>query len=263
MRILSAVQFCPQLARSHAEVMGNFKRLEPLVNECAQLGSELVVFPELALTGYSFFNQDEALAVAETRDGKTFQKMRQVASYLSAYVAWGYVEFDPETELLHNSATLVDPNGTPISWVRKINLWSQDFLWAAPGESAAPIVETELGLMSLVICRDLRDKIPGNIPRKRIGKKTIDLFDGQKVDIVAACTNWGKGGYPATTWMDFAVENKCSLVLSNRWGKEESPNGHRMDFGQGGSCIIEKDWTVHTVGIKFNSDCVVTMSSEK
>lgn len=260
MKILSAVQFCPRLARSHAEVMDNFRRLEPLVKECSALASELVVFPELCCTGYAFMSKEEAFEAAEPADGPTFQKMRKVAQYLSAYTAWGYLEHDPVTDMLHNSATLVTPDGIPISAVRKINLWGPDFLWATPGPASAPVVRTDIGLISLAICRDIRDKIPDNIPKPRLEQsaKSESLFEDQKVDVVAACANWGKGGYPATTWMDFAANNKCTLVVANRWGKEEGNKGLRLDFGQGGPCVIEKDWSVHTDGIKFGEDCVVT-----
>lgn len=256
MNILSCVQFQPRFARCPADVSDNVRRSAPLIHEAGRVGSQLIVFPELAFTGYSFLDRDQAAAVAEALDGMTFRAMRAVAVELKAYVAWGYVE--SAEGRLHNSCSMVGPDGALVSSYRKINLWGNDFLWASPGREPAPIVQTELGRTSVIICRDLRDKVPTNIPIMA-SKKPQPFWKAQKVDVVAACLNWGKGGFPSTTWMDFAADNECTLAVANRWGAEENGT-FRQSFGQGGSCVIRPDWTVHTGGLKFNQDCVVSAS---
>lgn len=258
MSVLSAVQFKPRLASCQADVLDNFRKCEPLIHQAHTVGSQFLVFPELFLTGYSFMSMEEAGRVCERQDGPTFRAMRRVAQDLKSYISWGYVRLG-ESGKLYNSATMVDPNGSVITQYDKINLWGNDFLWATPGELAAPIVETELGKISIIICRDLRDKIPQNIPR--IASRNESLFSDQQVDIVAVCANWGKSGFPSTSWMDFSVNNQCTLVLANRWG-EEINDTFRQDFGQGGSVIVEKNWKVHTSGLVFGEDCVVTAVME-
>ena len=253
--IISTIQFCPRLATSNADVMDNVRKCEPLLQKAWATGSELIVFPELCFTGYSFMSGEQAAKVCEKSNGPTFRAMQSTAIKLNAYIAWGYIESDGRK--LYNSASLVSPSGVLISKSRKINLWSTDFLWATPGLEPAQIVETDLGFMSVVICRDLRDKIPSNIPRT--AARTPSIFEGKKVDIVAACVNWGKGGFPSTSWMDFASDNGCVIAVANRWGKEEV-GSFTQDFGHGGSAIIEPNWTVHTGGLEFRMDCVVTAS---
>ncbi len=255
--ILSAVQFRPRLAASMAEVGNNYRRVESLIHQAAQLGSQFIAFPELCFTGYSFLNKDEASRVCEASDGPTFRFMRGVALELKAYVSWGYVETDGTH--LYNSASLVGPDGKLLTSYRKVNLWGNDFLWATPGIASAPVVETDFGSTSIVVCRDLRNKIPQNIPR--VAAKSIPLFSGQKLDLVAASVNWGKGGYPSTSWMDFATDEKCTLIIANRWGEELGSHGFKGEFGQGGSIIIEPDWTCHTGGVEFSKDCVVTATT--
>ncbi len=253
LQILSSVQFNPRLARCRADVMDNFRRLEPLIRQAGDLGTNFLVFPELCLTGYSFLSENEAGEVAEIQDGPTFLKMRTVAQSLRSFVSYGYVEFDDGN--LYNSAVMIAPNGKVVTSYRKINLWGNDYLWATAGSEPASIVETEFGQTSLVICRDLRDKIP--LINSSSSSKSSSLFDGQRIDLVAACTNWGKGGFPSTTWMDFSSDNNCTVVLSNRWGSE-SNGTFQQDFGQGGSAIIEKYGKVRIDGLVFNSDCVVS-----
>lgn len=256
MLIASAIQFRPNFARGPAEVSDNFRRISPLLNLAGRAGTNFLVLPELCLTGYSFLSREEAQLVAESWDGPTFLKMRLVAQQMDTYVSWGYVRIDRETHCLHNSATMVSPKGEIVARYDKVNLWGNDFIWATPGEEPAPVVETELGRASLVVCRDLRDRVPRNIPRTA-AKKDPPLFSGQKVDLVAACVNWGKSGFPSTSWMDFVANNACTLVVANRWGEERN-GSFVQDFGQGGSAVIEKDWTVHIGGLAFGADCVVT-----
>lgn len=251
--IISTIQLCPRLATSEADVRDNMRKCEDLLHQAWKSGSELVVFPELCCTGYSFLSEEQAARVCEKSDGPTFRFMQSAAASLGAYVAWGYVESDGRQ--LYNSATVVGPNGHQVTKYRKVNLFSTDFLWAKPGVGSAPIVQTEIGLLSVIVCRDLRDKIPNNIPR--VSSSGPSMFEGKKVNVVAACVNWGKGGFPSASWMDFASDNQCILAVANRWGKEEV-GSFVQDFGQGGSVIIEPNWTVHTGGLEFKKDCVIT-----
>lgn len=255
MVILSAAQFRPRFASCRADVTDNVRRAEPLMHEASRLGAQLLVFPELAFTGYSFLGPEDAFRIAEAIDGPTFRAMRGVASELQCYVAWGYVEVDGES--LYNSCSMVGPDGELVTSYRKVNLWGNDFLWATPGREAAPLAVTDLGRTSVIVCRDLRDKIPDNLPSGRTAAKSQTFWRGKQVDVVAACTNWGKGGFPSTTWMDFAADHACNLVVANRWGDEEN-GAFRQDFGQGGSCIVQPDWKVHTSGMKWGQDCLVT-----
>jgi len=199
---------------------------------------------------------DEAIRVAEPAgEGPTARYMRRAAVELHAYISWGFVELLDGK--LHNSASIAAPDGSLILTCRKINLWGNDFLWSKPGLEPPAVVQTDLGLVSVVVCRDVRDKIPDNIPR--IATKGPPLFEGKRVDLVAMCVNWGKGGFPSTSWMEFVADNRCTAVIANRWGEEENGT-FSQDFGHGGSAIVEPDWTVHTNGLKFNADCVVSVA---
>jgi predicted amidohydrolase len=256
-KIISTVQFRPKLATCPAMVQDNFRRIDPLLCQAMENGSGFIVFPELFLTGFSFMNWEEAAKVAEPIDGSTFKAMRAFAIRAKAYVSYGYLEADGTGDL-YNSCTMVDPNGIIITKYRKINLFAHDFFWATPGKEEAPIVETEFGQSSCIICRDLRDKVPTNIPRTASVSK---MWDGKQLDIVAACTNWGKGAFPPAIWMDFVSNHKCVLAVADRWGTEIHCGIHgslETDFGSGKSCIIDSKWKIHTSGLKFDSDCIIT-----
>jgi predicted amidohydrolase len=248
MPIISSIQFRPEMALCQAETSANLRRIEGLLDQAGRMGSEVIALPELCSTGYSFMGPEQAAMVSEPRDGLTSRFMADAARQLEAYVAWGFVETDGSS--LYNSASIAGPDGQIIMTSRKMNLWGNDFLWASPGRFPPPVVRTDFGMMSAIVCRDVRNRIP-KVPKVASGP----MFD-VKPDIVTVHVNWGKGGFPATQWMDIVEDLGCVAVVSNRWGVER--NGEfEQDFGQGGSAIIEPDWTVHTEGIRWGADCVV------
>lgn len=241
MPIIAAIQYRPRFATNPADVADNFRLCEPLINQAASLGVQMLVFPELAMTGYSFLSVDDAIKVAEKQIGPTFDRMADVAKTLKCYVVWGFVEATDE-DRLYNSVSIAGPDGDLILNVRKTDLWGNDFLWADSSDDFPNVVKTDLGWMSAVVCRDVLDK-------KRV-------FSGRKVDIVAVPMNWSGGGFPSTDWVNFVKNNSCAIVAANRWG-EENNRSFKHDFGQGGSVIIEKNGKSHIGGLKFGSNCCV------
>ena len=249
---VAAVQFRP----AFVDKPGNLRKLAALVVQAAQAGAKLIVLPELCTTGYSFMSHEEAAGYAENidLDGMTFKIFKALAEKLHVYIVWGMVEQDLGTGDLYNAQVCIDPAGF-WTYFRKINLWGNDFLWAKPGRSNPPVVTMfgggrgQVGVqppprkLGMLICRDIRDKKDDN---------WSDFYEKGDADIVALSSNWGDGGFPAVTWMDFAKDNGSILIVANRWGKE-IPN----DFGEGGVCVIWPDGRVVCDGLAWNSDCIV------
>jgi len=244
MALVAAIQFAPTKGRKE----DNLRRLSLLVKEAAQKGAQLIVMPELAATGYSYMNEGEARVDAElvSFEGLTMRVMRRLAEAFNVHLVWGMVEEDPGTKFLHNSQVLLSPDGFFTSY-QKINRWGSDYLWSQPGLSNPPVAQIDLGgslvKVGLLICRDVRDKKDD---------KWSDFYEKGDADIVCLSANWGDGGFPAVSWMEFVEDNGTALIVSNRYGKE-CPN----DFGEGGICVIQKDGFVHTDGLLWERDCIV------
>lgn len=252
MNIISTIQYKPRLATCRADVSDNVRRAEFLLNAAFDAGSSIVALPELAFTGYTFLSKDQALSCAEPVDGPTYSRMARLANDFDCYIAYGYVESDGDK--LHNSCNIIDPSGKIALSYRKINLWGNDFLWATPGKLPPVVLNTPLGKLSAVICRDIRVKVPSAINRVASAKP---FFTDSKPDILILCSNWGRGGFPPVPWMEYSLNHQATLVVANRYGVEEN-GGFSNDFGSGGSIIIEPNWKVHTNGLQFNADCVIT-----
>jgi len=247
----AVIQFRPLLK----DVQGNLHRLALLAMKAAQANAKLIVLPELALTGYSFMSAAEVEPLAEVitafkpGSGDRTSSMgvfHAIAKKYGTHIAWGLIEKDAGTGKLFNAQVLMCPDGTFESY-RKINHFSADFLWAAEGRANPPIRKIEVGgktyKVGLLICRDVRDK-------KDDSWKSF--YEKGDADVVVLSANWGKGGFPATAWMDFVKDNDTILAVSNRYGAE-IPN----DFGEGGVCIIYPDGTVQCDGLVWGQDCIV------
>lgn len=253
---VAAVQFAPVWG----DKPENIKRLIRLIAAAASAGAKLIVLPELATTGYSFMGPEEAEPEAEiislrtdTPLTTTMRLMYSMCKKYGVHIVWGMVEKDQGSGKLYNSQVYLAPDATYVSY-RKINRWGNDYLWAEDGSANPPIVEarfftgpdedsSEVHRVGLLICRDVRD---------RKNDTWTNFYSKGDADIVAFSTNWGDGGFPSVSWMDFAMDNRVNLIVSNRYGQETC-----NDFGEGGTCVIEPSGKVHCKGLVWNQDCII------
>jgi predicted amidohydrolase len=261
---VAAIQFRPEFVVPIYEEMGdkdvflarrdNLQKLAKLVEEAAAGGASVIVLPELCTTGYGFMNAEEAAPHAEMiGSGPTMQIMKALAAKLKVHIVWGFVRKDDGTSDLYNSQACVDPSGYYVFY-DKVNLWGNDYLWAKPGRGNPPVMTSqfpnsddpsimETKKLGLLICRDVRDKK---------NDEWSSFYGKGDADVVCLSANWGDGGFPATSWMEFVQDNNCWLIVSNRYG-QEGPN----NFGEGGVCIISPKGVVQCGGLKWEKDCIV------
>ena len=242
-----------QLAPLFRQKGPNLKRMVALVRQAAEAGAKLIVLPELATTGYTFMSRAEAEAdsevITEFKPGNstlsTMNVMWSLANKYSIHLVWGMVRKDYGTGKVYNSQVYLEPSGY-FEFYDKINFFGNDYIWATHGQSNPPVILAE-GLgglrVGMLVCRDVRDKKDDNWK---------NFYSPGDADVVALSANWGDGGFPATSWMDFVEENKTALIVSNRYG-QEGPN----DFGEGGICVITKAGEVLCEGLVWSADCIV------
>ncbi len=258
---VAAVQFAPTLK----DPSGNLSKLTELVALAAKNGAQLVVLPELCTSGYSFMDEEEAMpfaevltdfvppqsadeGIAELRAApNSMLVMWALSKRYNIAIAWGVLEKDAATGKLYNTQVLRAPGGGIWEFYRKVNLWGNDFLWASEGRANPPVLKIDFDgvtkKVGLLICRDVRDK------KDDTWKSFYQKGDA---DLVAFSANWGDGGFPSVTWMEFAKDNDTTLIVSNRYKKEEN-----NDFGEGGVCVIEPSGKVHCKGLVWNQNCIV------
>jgi len=134
----------------------NIKKIESQVTKAKQQGAELVIFPELSLTGYTM--RDQIYELAETIPGHSTTALEKSAKKTGAYIVFGMPELSEKTQAtVYNAAVLVGPDGF-IGKYRKIYLPTHSVFeekrYFRPGYQTA-VFETELGKIGLIICYDI------------------------------------------------------------------------------------------------------------
>jgi predicted amidohydrolase len=135
------------------DVAANLQLYEASLREAKGRGVDLLVFPELSLTGY--FLKDMVSTVALAPDAVALRRLRALSKETVAFVA-GVVEETPEFRF-YNSAMLFD--GGELRHVhRKVYLPTyglfDELRYLARGERVCA-VDSRFGRMALLLCEDL------------------------------------------------------------------------------------------------------------
>ncbi|EIC86750.1 nitrilase-related carbon-nitrogen hydrolase [Serratia sp. M24T3] len=128
------------------DVQSNLLEIRRLATAARQNGSELMVFPELSLTG-AFQHADQALHL----DGAELAAVTKLAITLQMTLVIGIIEAAKGN--LYNTAVAIGPAGLLGSY-RKIHLNQQERTWATAGDHWAT-VDLPCGRMGLLIGEDL------------------------------------------------------------------------------------------------------------
>jgi predicted amidohydrolase len=123
----------------------NLRQIEAQARAAKAEGAELVVFPELSVTGLT----DPATS-AQPIPGPATDTLHRIASELGLYLVCGLAE--RAGDVLHNSACLVAPDGE-ISVYRKTHLVADERSWASAGDGWT-VVDTPIGRIGLLIGHD-------------------------------------------------------------------------------------------------------------
>ncbi len=138
---LSVAQFVPE-----DEVAVNLDRIADFAREAkARDGAELVVFPELAVTGLA-----DPAASAQPIPGPITDRLCQLAAQLDLYLVCGMAERFGDA--VYNSACLVAPDGA-VTVYRKTHLTAAERSWATAGDDWI-VVDTPIGRIGLMIGHD-------------------------------------------------------------------------------------------------------------
>ncbi len=156
----ACLQLAPEPGPISAEgVAAAGERAAAWVERCVEAtGADLIVLPESATTGYHPGTDAEALwdAVSEI-PGPATEPLAAAARRLGVHVVWGTYERGPAPGQVFNSAAVIGPTGDVLGVYRKTHLFVAERKaaggWAEPGD-AAPVIETDIGRIGVVICFD-------------------------------------------------------------------------------------------------------------
>jgi predicted amidohydrolase len=143
-----------QLAASPGDTDANLAKIERLGHSVARdhPGLDLLVLPELGVTGYSagerFFDLAEPWP-----EGGDLRRLSRLAAELDVVLVAGYAEAGEAPDVIYDSAAVFDRDGTPLSSYRKTHCLDTERRFFANGDDL-PLVTASLGSIGIMICWD-------------------------------------------------------------------------------------------------------------
>ncbi|MDH5390573.1 MAG: carbon-nitrogen hydrolase family protein [Candidatus Bathyarchaeota archaeon] len=134
----------------------NINVMKKNIKRAKEKGANLVIFPELSLTGY--LNRDLAYELAEPIPGSSIYSLEEIAKKENIHIVFGMPEQSEKAHaVLYNTAVLLGPDGL-IGKYRKTHLPTHSVFeekrYFRLGYGA-PVFETEIGKIGLTICYDM------------------------------------------------------------------------------------------------------------
>ena len=151
----------------------NLEKMVQMIDEASEKGADIIVFPELAYTGY-FLKSLELQELAESQDGFFVQTMCRKAKEKHIFIYAGYVEAGEIPGRIYNSAIFISDEGVVLENMRKVYLWGKEKLKFCQGHHY-PVVETRLGRIGLMICYDVEFPEPARIECLKGAEMLIDI----------------------------------------------------------------------------------------
>ena len=145
-----------QISSKRENKEANLQKIEKLTLKAKYQGADLVIFPEMSLTGYVVL--DQVYELAETVPGTSTKRIEALAKQTGMHVIFGMPELSEKTQAtVFNTAVFVGPKGL-IGKYRKMYLPTHSVFeekrYFRPGYEPAAF-QTDLGNIGLSICYDI------------------------------------------------------------------------------------------------------------
>lgn len=241
---------CSQFAPVLGDLTANTNRI---VSQIASIDADVIVFPELATSGYFHIGTDEVSRIAEPLDGLHVQRIISAAIKAGKVVVCGFAELAGDIVspaqagvygTFFNSAFIAGKGLDKPHVYRKTHLFYKETLGFSPGNTGffvtyLPHLDCHLGTM---ICYDWR------FPESA---RTLAL---KGADVIVCPSNlvthvW-RMAMPVR-----AFENKVYLAVANRTGAEHNAgedvhfNGQTAIYSYTGTVLVDASATDDAVVI--------------
>jgi len=215
------------------------KILQYIASVSEESPTDLIVFPELATTGYVFgrdvdFNE-RFIEAAEKIPGPTTEAIGIAAQKHQVHVVLGMAQLHPVIPAtLYNAVVLIDSKSQLRGIHHKWHIPAEETHYFYPGNTTE-VYETELGVIGMMVCYD--SEMP-ELPR---------TFALKGAEIMVAVYNWGwpKGTYGpgrlARVAAVRALENQVFFLACGKAGEEgpKSFYGNSTIAGPNGELMYE------------------------
>ena len=178
-----------------------------MVRALGKMDADLVVLPELALSGYYFADKQEALKYSDDpNNSERLDALATVAAKKDMHLVVGFAE--RVVDKCFNSAALIGPNGIEHIY-RKIHLFNEEKFIFDAGDIPFTVKGYRIGL---IVCFDWA--FPEAI-------RTLAM---QGAQVICQPANLVLT-YCQQTMLARSIENRVFIITCNRYGEDKRPQG--------------------------------------
>jgi len=234
-----------QISCKPGDKQGNLKKIEKMALRAHKEGADLLIMPELSLTGYVV--RDQIYELAEEIPGESTRHMQRIAKNTDLHIVFGMPELSKNAQAtLYNAAVLVNPHGV-VGKYRKMYLPTHSVFeekrYFRPGYQPA-VFSTNLGKIGLIICYDIFFPEVARLAR---------LEGAQLIVCISASPGVRRAFFEVLTTAR-AMENTAYLAFVNLSGIEDGLQfwgGSRL-VGPNGKILVqakydEEDFVLHEI----------------
>ncbi len=201
---VAAAQIYPRFAQPEK----NRSLLKRYCKKAATQETDLLVFPELCVSGYNFTSKNQVRFLAEhVPDGPTTTLLIDLANQHDMTLVAGIPELGPMNQI-YNSAVIVSPKGY-LGQYRKIHLFAREKEWFQPGEKPPKVWKTPKATIGCLVCFDW------------VFPEASRILTLEGCEILCLPANLVLP-YAQRTMIARSIENRIFTILANRIGTERN-----------------------------------------
>ena len=207
-------------AFKYDNVSHNVESLEALVLRALQLEPDILVMPELAVSGYEFYKEIGKEWIKNNVPA-IVEKFSRLARDNKVAIILSCPRYNADRDRYYNTAIFIDEQGQILGEHYKINVLPGSEGWSSPGFEVKPIGWNGYKI-GLLICSDAYTE---NIARE---------LASQGADVLISPAAWAPGMHePNGEWEQRSKETGLCMYICNRTGRED-----KMNFEGSASAVI-------------------------
>ncbi len=188
----------------------NNQNCQKILNALENIDADLIVLPELALSGYYFKDKIESLKYAEDPASSVhLDSLINLANINNVHLVVGFAE--KQGKQCYNSAALIGPNGIEHIY-RKVHLFNEEKFCFDPGDTPFVINDINGVKIGIMICFDW------------VFPEVTRTLAMQGAQIICQPSNLVLT-FCQQTMLARCIENKVFAITANRFGVDKRPQG--------------------------------------
>jgi predicted amidohydrolase len=229
-----------QMQPDVGDLTANVNNICTLLTEASRNHSELVLFPELSLSGY-VTNQQTLEETAINDNDDSIMKIKQACNKDNIDAVISFPELTEQN--FYITSLYIDHNGEVLAKYRKTHLFADEQKLFTKGEDY-PVFNTQFGKLGMMICYDLEFPEVARLLK----------LQGAEMILISTANMQPYEHHQDVYLMSRALENEVPVAIANQVGINEPHHffGHSAVVDHNGQFLLKFDNVAQAQQVNVN-----------